>query len=141
MNQREIVLAGLAPAKGETHTPVQVQKLFFLIDRNIPKEIEGPLFDFQPYNYGPFDKAVYDVLLLLTFEGLVDIDSEYNHRTYKLTVKGQEEGEKILKALPGYVQEYIDTVSKFVRKLSFTQLVRSIYKAYPEMKQNSVFQE
>jgi hypothetical protein len=141
MNQREIILAGLAPAKGAAYTPVQVQKLFFLIDRNIPEEIEGPLFNFQPYNYGPFDRAVYDNLLELTNEDFVDIDYEYNCRTYKLTVKGQEEGDKIFRTLPEHVQAYIDTVSKFVRSLSFTQLVRAIYNAYPEMKQNSVFQE
>lgn len=141
MNQREIILAGLTPAKGAAHTPVQVQKMFFLLDRNITEALGGPFFNFQPYNYGPFDKTVYDVLEQLTVEDLVDIDLEYNWRTYKLTVQGQEEGENIFEALPEYIQGYIESVSVFVRSLSFTQLVRAIYKAYPEMKQNSVFQE
>ena len=58
MTRKEVVLAALAPAKHAPHSPVQVQKLIFLIDRNIPREVGGPHFDFQPYNYGPFDKAV-----------------------------------------------------------------------------------
>ena len=33
----------------------------------------------------------------------------------------------------------IEQVSKFVRSLSFEQLVSAIYKAYPRMKANSVF--
>lgn len=141
MDQEKIILAGLAPAKGEAHTPVQVQKMFFLLDQNISEKIGGPFFNFQPYNYGPFDKAVYEVLERLAKAGLVSFESQGSWRTYKLTVQGQREGERILSQLPAGVQDYIDTVSQFVRGLSFTQLVRAIYKAYPEMKQNSVFQE
>ena len=37
------------------------------------------------------------------------------------------------------VMSYIKEVSKFVRALSFADLVSAIYKAYPEMKANSVF--
>jgi hypothetical protein len=140
MNQRDIVLAGLAPANGAAHSPVQVQKLFFLLDRNIPREIDGQQFNFQPYNYGPFDKAVYDVLELLELEGYVDIIPEHSFQWYKLTVKGQEEGDRLLSALPEYTQKYIAEVSEFVRRLSFSQLVSSIYKAFPEMRANSVFQ-
>jgi len=141
VDQRELVLAGLLPAKGAPHTPVQVQKLFFLLDKNIPETYNGPLFDFKPYNYGPFDRDVYLVLEKLEEEGLVDIDTQYSWRTYGLTVKGQEEAGKIFKQLPENARSFIPAASEFVRALNFTQLVRAIYKAYPEMKQNSVFQD
>lgn len=141
MDQEKIILAGLVPAKGEAYTPVQVQKMFFLLDKNVSKSLGGPFFNFQPYNYGPFDKTVYEVLEQLSREGLVSLESQGNWRTYKLTVQGQKQGEKILSQLSAEIQDYIETVSQFVRGLSFTQLVRAIYKAYPEMKQNSVFQE
>jgi uncharacterized phage-associated protein len=140
MNQQEIVLAALAPAKGASHSPVQVQKLLFLIDRNIPSVIEGPLFNFQPYNYGPFDKTVYDILDQLALEGYADIIPEQTWRSYKLTAKGQLEGDRLLQGFPNFAIEYINEISNFVRKLSFTQLVSAIYRAYPEMRANSVFQ-
>ena len=140
MNQREIILAALAPAKGAMHSPVQVQKLFFLIDRNIANEVGGPIFEFEPYNYGPFDRSVYDVLEELAKDGFVDIIRQNNYRNYKLTVVGQEEGDRLLTNLPNYVQKFISETSEFVRKLTFTQLVTAIYKAYPEMRANSVFQ-
>jgi hypothetical protein len=141
MDRREIVLAGMAPANGALHTPVQVQKLFFLIDRNIADLVGGPHFDFRPYNYGPFDRAVYDVLRELWAEGLVDIVPEWTWRSYRLTKAGQEWGETLLSQLPPKAQTYIERVSKFVRGLSFTQLVSAIYKAYPDMRANSVFQD
>lgn len=141
MDQRDIILAGLAPAKGAAHTPVQVQKLFFLLEKNIPEVYGGPLFDFNPYNYGPFDSSVYQILESLESEGLVDINFQNNWKTYTLTVPGQIEAEKIFNELPSTAKEFIREISDFVRSLSFTQLVRAIYKAYPEMKQNSVFQD
>ena len=45
MTRSEILLAGLA-AGGEnaTYTPVQVQKLFFLLDREASVALGGPFF-------------------------------------------------------------------------------------------------
>jgi uncharacterized protein YwgA len=136
MNRRDFVLAALAPANGGTYSPVQVQKLFFLIDREAAKLTGGPYFDFRPYHYGPFDKAVYKELEALRDEGLVDIGS----RSYALTSTGQAQGMKFLDSLPKNGREYIIQVAAFVRRLSFSALVSAIYKEYPEMRANSVFQ-
>ncbi len=139
MTRRELVLAVLACAQGEPHTPVQVQKVFFLIDRNIPAQVEGPHFEFQPYHYGPFDHQVYDELARLSLDGLIEIIPG-KWKTYRLTFEGQIQGEKLLGTLDDNVSDYIHKVSDFVRSLSFTKLVASIYKKYPEMRENSVFQ-
>ena len=141
MNRQEVILAGMTPAKGAPHSPVQVQKLFFLIDRNISHLIGAHHFDFKPYDYGPFDPAVYHELEALAREQLVDISLNNNWRTYRLTVAGQMQGDTLLAALNPHARAYIERASQFVRELSFTQLVSAIYKAYPEMKVNSVFRE
>ncbi len=135
------MLAALTPAEGKPYTPVQVQKLFFLIDRNIPAEIEGPRFSFEPYHYGPFDKNVYEDLERLATEGYVDVDSEGSCKAFRLTVRGQEHGERLFGDLPGKAQDYIRRASEFVRQLPFSRPVASIYRAYPEMRANSVFQD
>lgn len=140
MNKKEIVLAGLAPANCCFHSPAQVQKLFFLIDKNIAEDVSGPHFDFQPYNYGPFDKEVYEVLEGLEKEGLAEIVQLHRWKEYRLTENGQIKGNKLLNALPVKAKDYIKKLSEFVRQLNFTQLVSAIYKAYPEMRANSVFQ-
>ena len=140
MDRKQLMLAALAPAEGSLHRPVQVQKLFFLIDRNIPQSVNGPHFNFQPYSYGPFDKAVYEELEAMQVEGYVDIVPDVTWRSYKLTSIGQQIGDELLATLPAEVQDYIKTISTVVRRLSFTQLVSAIYKEYPEMRRNSVFQ-
>jgi len=141
MNREEVVMMALASANGASHSPVQVQKLLFLIDREISQLVNGPYFNFRPYNYGPFDKAVYKTLEILASKGYVDVVVENNWRNYKLTAIGQERGNRLLNTIPAKARDYIYRISEFVRRLSFTELVSAIYKAYPEMRENSVFKD
>jgi len=142
LNQDEIVLAALTPAGSGAHTPVQVQKLLFLIDKNAASLLGGEFFDFEPYHYGPFDKRVYSTLDRLAGQGLVDIvTGSGNWRNYRLTQEGQLVGEKILTDIDSRAADYLRRASGFVRSLSFPQLVSAIYKAYPEMRARSVFQD
>ena len=47
----DVVLAVMAAGgAGARYDPVRVQKLFFLIDREIPEFIDGPYFHFEPYD-------------------------------------------------------------------------------------------
>ena len=138
MTKREVVLATLAPAQGKQHSPVQVQKLLFMLDREASQLVDGPHFNFEPYNYGPFDKAVYQVLDELDEDELVTIRSSGWQRTYALTPTGQNDGDRLLGELSDSAKDYIRRVSAFVLKLNFLQLVSAIYKAYPDMQKNSI---
>lgn len=140
MDRQGLVLTSLSVDKGAIYSPVQVQKMFFLIDRNIPKLVEGPHFDFKPYDYGPFDKEVYSVLGELSALGQVKRIQDNSWFSYRLTMDGQKAGEALFEDLPETARKYIQEVSDFVRSLSFTQLVSAIYQAYPDMRENSVFQ-
>jgi uncharacterized protein YwgA len=142
VTQREFVLACLATARSGSFTPVQLQKLLFLLDRNIGQRLGGSGFTFRPYHYGPFDRDVYTTLERLRDEGLAEIfESPGSVRRYSLTDSGMAEGEAIASEVDSRSQEYISAVGNFVRSHSFASLVSSIYKAYPDMKANSVFQE
>jgi uncharacterized protein YwgA len=138
--RRDIVLAALA-AGGEnaTFSPVQVQKLFFLIDRSAAQQLDGPHFSFRPYDYGPFDSAVYDQLTALSFEGKADVSGTGRYRLYSLTSRGFQEGSQVLSDLPAEIADYLRRLTTWIRSLSFQQLVSAIYQAYPDMKANSIF--
>jgi uncharacterized protein len=140
MNKRGLMLIALAPGKEAWHTPVQVQKLPFLIQKNVFEPKGEPIFDFRPYNYGPFDIEVYNTLTEMTEDGSAEICYEGKMRTYRLTSKGLEEGNCLLRQLDEKWAKYIEKISGLVRTWSFTELVSAIYKAYPDMKVNSVFQ-
>lgn len=140
MEKQELLLAALSAGGSSEYTPVQVQKLIFLIERNIGEELGGTRFEFKPYDYGPFDSSIYEMLRDLETQGLaVASATSRGWKKYQLTSTGVATGTMLLSQLPERAAEYVRSVSDFVRRMSFAQLVSSIYKAYPEMKVNSVF--
>jgi len=139
MDTKELVLAALSTAGGEKLTPVQVQKLFFLIDRNISDLVGGAKFQFKPYHYGPFDSAVYRTLDKLVREGLAERVQDVSWTSFRLTVDGQREGKRHFDEMDPKAADYIRRVSEFVRTRSFGALVSAIYQAYPDMSEKSVF--
>ena len=138
----EMVLAALAAGgEGATYSPVQVQKLFFLIDRRAPHLVNGPHFAFRPYDYGPFDSAVYDTLDFLGYRGSVQIQGAGKYRLYSLTAGGFAAGQGTLSNLPVPTAEFLRALARWVLSLDFKTLVAAIYEAYPDMKANSIFRE
>jgi uncharacterized protein len=139
--RKETILAVLAAGPRVPFTPVQIQKLLFLVDRRIPKLIGGPFFNFVPYHYGPFDKHIYALLEELKGEGYVKIehDSNFRRNTYSLSDAGITKGKDHLSTFPPVAVDFVQKTIAFVLKSSFAQLVSAIYRAYPEMKANSVF--
>jgi uncharacterized protein len=141
MNRRDAVLAVLAAADGNGYGPAQLQKALFLISRNAPDVFDDERgFNFTPYDYGPFDKRVYDAADELASEGLCNVTRSSNgYRTYSATEDGRRAGQQVLAGLDASKRDYILEVSRWVRSLSFAQLVKSIYQAYPETRKNSIF--
>ena len=140
MNRSEYVLAVLSLlGQDACFSPVQVQKLFFLLDKEVPELTAGPRFAFAPYDYGPFDSAVYHELEALSGDGLVAILTGSTHRLYRITESGREKGSSLAAKLDSLALAYIKKAGAFVLKLSFKELVTAIYKAYPETKAASIF--
>lgn len=141
MTRHEIISAAMATNGAYTYTPVQLQKLLFLLDRRLAPELGGPHFDFKPYHYGPFDKAVYAELESMEQQGLVEIIREphLKLRRFRLSADGENLGQRALAGTDPKTVEYISKLADFVRTASFPSLVSSIYQAYPEMRENSVF--
>ena len=140
MDKRGILLTALAAGgKDATFSPVQVQKLLFLIDQEASELVGGPHFDFKPYDYGPFDRTVYDELDSLSKDELVETQSADRYQKYILTPQGYERGSKELEKLPPKAISFVTRAAEWVRALTFQQLVAAIYDRYPKMKANSVF--
>lgn len=135
------MLAAMAPAEGRPHTPAQLEELLFLADREVPDSIGGPVFDFQPLHYGPFDRQVYAEAEALAADGFVVILPVGWMRTFALTPKGQKEADRVFGALPDRARDYLRRASEFVLKHRFTEIVAAINRAYPEMRANSVFRD
>ncbi len=143
MTKRELVLVLLAGAGGSPLTPVQLQKAAFLVQRQAPWLIKGTPFKFEPYDYGPFDRQVYQEAEVLAAKGDVQVSPHGDGgrwNTYAATGQGAAAAQALLAKQSPKVQEYLRNVTRWVLSQSFSGLVKSIYAAYPDMKVNSVFQ-
>jgi uncharacterized protein len=140
-NREKFLLSVLSLSNGGDYTPIQIQKLLFLIDKSVGSKVGGPFFHFEPYYYGPFDKEIYSILNRFKTLNLVDetVEGFNNLRKYKLTIDGQSIGSECKKDISSSSLSHIEKLNTFVRTVSFSQLVKAIYQDYPEMKVNSVF--
>lgn len=141
-DRQKVMLAALACTPCEGFAPVQVQKMFFLFDENISADLGGKQFSFEPYDYGPFDKTVYLELNRLEDLGLVriyQVNPTAGGRRYCLTPAGQVEGQKHFNRLSKKAQSFMVEVGAWVKTLTFAELVGSIYRAFPHMRERSIF--
>lgn len=139
MTRDRLLLAVLSTADGQTFSPVQIQKMMFILDRNLGKRIGGPHFRFVPYNYGPFDPEVYTALDMLSVSGKVERVPERTWTNYRIAAAAMAEGKAALASLPPETRDYVTRISLWVRSLSFNDLVSAVYRSFPDMRVNSVF--
>ena len=138
MNRSGWMLAAMSVKGTESFSPVQMQKLMFMLSKNLP--LPELKFDFKPYDYGPFDADVYRELETLAKEGDVSIEGDGRKRRYRLTATGVAKGATCLNET-GLFAQYVKDLVRWITSLTFPQLVTEIYKLYPEMKVNSVFNQ
>ncbi|MBI2936524.1 MAG: hypothetical protein HYY31_06960 [Chloroflexi bacterium] len=143
MKRQDFLLIAINAAGVTPLTPVQLQKAMFLIFKAALPELPKPFYEFKPYNYGPFCKAIYEDAGALHREGLVHRfpSSEGNWLDTVITPLGQKRAVKLELKLSKPSRDFVHAVLTWVQAQSFSVLVRKIYELYPEFQKNSVFQE
>jgi uncharacterized protein YwgA len=144
LNPIDWALLVVATGQSQATTPVQLQKILFLADRNLskPQRKVDEFYAFDAYDYGPFSKEIYADMQRLAQDGLVQIDTApgRSFKTYRPTELGIVKSRSLMGQLEPGVAQYITQLSTWARSLSFNALVSFVYQRYPEMKENSVFQ-
>ena len=119
--------------------PVRVMKAMFLLEMR--GGLQNDSFRFEPYDYGPFSIFVYRDLELLEAKGLIErIPVPGRNWSYVCVT---DEGRTLVKSLKDKAkEEQLNLVSQVYREVSdkgFAELLRYIYKQYPEYAGKSVF--
>jgi len=137
------VILALRAAGKRGLTAVQLQKSLFLLGQRRAADVGKGFYRFEPYDYGPFDATVYADAETLVNEGWIVVDHSQGHslRRYLLTANGKADAEVLSHTAPPGAVEYLDKVVPWAQSLTFSQLVRAIYDAYPHMRANSVFRD
>lgn len=116
--------------------PVRLMKgAFLVVERGRPAWKR--LFHFQAYDYGPFDRGVYDARDSLIRDGLIDV-RHGRYEQYALTPDGQEHARALRRDF-AHDAEWIRRIGHHVSTRSFSSLLEEIYSAYPAYRSRSIF--
>src|SRR5260370_32749696 len=98
----------------------RLEKLLFLADQetSIPSEVTDP-FEFEPYDFGPYSKAIYEAVELLEQAGLVQEDRAFQGQALDSAEEAQ--------VIPPEEREGLERRSLLVAALARGAKVRSLY--------------
>ena len=142
----------------------RLEKLIFLIERETSlNELIDEETGFRPYNFGPFSDVVYKAISYLSSYGLIDetasisdntedsweqieaIGAErydpYVTRDFVLTDTGKRYYEALVRELPMDKLQEMSTFKDRFASLPLRQLVRYVYRRYPDMTEESLIRE
>ena len=141
LTREDWLLLALSRSPGGAMSPVQIQKALFLFGQEVGDTVGTRYYSFVPYDYGPFDAAVYVDLRRMMHDG--HVRGEWNPgrswQNYTLTVCGRKAAHALEKEADARLIEFLGRIVVWVKGRSFSDLLRSIYAAYPEFAVNSVF--
>lgn len=118
--------------------PIRIQKGMFLLSMRGPAR---NLYEFRPYNWGPFSSDVYADLDELTARGYLN-SSRAPGRTwsvYRVTARGDQRARELVASAGAFAVGWLKSAREFLTTHSFAQLLREIYAAYPGFAVNSRF--
>jgi uncharacterized protein YwgA len=149
-------------ASGRANEPIRgttrLEKLVFLAQKEggIPE-----LYDFEPYDYGPWSSDIEDDMEALSNTGLVEIDEEpllvtieesdsaYRNnqceqreesdvrmptslKVYRLSEKGSKAAQGLWKNIDSETKKKIEDIKRRYNDVPLTDLLRLVYTVYPE---------
>ena len=138
MKREDLLLKIIAAAGGERLTPVQLQKVAFLVGKQFANDLPD-YYEFEKYHYGPFCVDLYRDAEALQRDGLISItlNPRGGWKEFAATPKGIEVG---VEENPGRVASFIAERVTWAMDMSFQELVRAVYRSHPQYRENSVFQ-
>lgn len=139
--KRDWLLAALSESPNGRLSPVQIQKSMFLFKEGAQSHFDqNQFYKFAPYQFGPFSPDIYYDLEALERRGLVRIerDDGGKRRAYVITQQGQEFASK-MRGEHRRAYGYLGNLTRWVTRKSFTELLRYIYRRWPEYQANSIF--
>jgi uncharacterized protein YwgA len=132
MNKEDFILKILSLTPDVSFSPIQIQKLFFLLEKRIGNDAK--YFKFIPYHYGPYDEDLSSLIH----------DLEKREQITSSTIDGiKHYGINN----PVDIKNFLDDRKKtfisqelipFIKSKKILDLCYSIYKEFPDMAKRSV---
>ncbi len=132
--QKEILLFTF-DYMNEVYGRTFIQKLFYVFQRQLKLE----LFDYFEYKFGPFSKELNQAVSELVDSGYVEEKRIGDYYLYLITEKGKQEAKKGT-SLSDKEKKDITGICSYAKNRGWKSgdLLRYVYKKYPEATVNSV---
>jgi uncharacterized protein len=138
LDRQDIILLLAAGADGPyALDPIRLMKGSFIVSQAGRQEWRD-LYDFQPYDYGPFDTSVYRARDALLTKDLLAAEGGGRYPAYHLTDVGKQRVEELEQALDEKSSTWLRGVGHYVTSKSFTSLLDALYERFPEFTTRSV---
>jgi hypothetical protein len=117
--------------------PIRLMKGCFIVAEIGPSEWKH-LFDFSPYDYGPFDPSVYRARDALLGNDLLEAFPAGRYSHYKITDAGRQRATAVAEKMDQRLAEWLRNIGHWVTSKSFTDLLREIYDRFPDYATRSI---
>jgi hypothetical protein len=123
--------------------PIRIMKGIFIFSMEAPETWfpKDERYSFIPYSYGPWSRHVDADLESLRLKGLLKT-SQAPGKTwsyYSLSEAGKSVAKELENSLDPKAVSYLHQIREFVLRLSFRNLLDTVYARYPDYAVNSVF--
>lgn len=138
VSRSDILLAIIAAANGKELSRGHLQKVAFLVSEEFKGRLPADFYTFDKHKYGPFCIDIYnDTDMLLYWECIqtrlsADRSSEKYSIAKRINIDGFQLDEDI--------KRFIKNTVAWVADMSFGELVRAVYRLYPEFLERSTFE-
>ena len=141
LTRQDWLLLALSKSPGGGMSPVQIQKALFLFSQEVGGSIGPEFYSFEPYDYGPFDAAIYVDLRRMMTVGHVRGEWSLGRdwKNYTTTKSGRNAARVLENDADARLTEFLGRIVVWVKGRSFSDLLRSVYAAHPDFAVNSVF--
>lgn len=137
--QKEHILLEFIHVKTDGKTipidPIRIMKGMFIFYNESDIKLQD-FYDFVPYLYGPCSFAIYrDIDKFVSEKFVEEIENSQSKWYYYTTT---QLGGKEIAYLPEDLKQKLTDVKKFVLNLSFIDLLKYVYKKYPDYASSSI---
>jgi hypothetical protein len=138
LDRQDVILLLAAGADGPYDLdPIRLMKGCFVVSQ-VGRPEWREIWDFEPYDYGPFDTSVYRARDALLSRGLLQSDRNGRYSAYSLTDEGEARAAELAERLGTKYTEWLHRVGRYVTSKSFSSLLDEIYDRFPEYASRSV---
>ena len=120
--------------------PIRIMKGMFLFGQKSGLPV-AEVYDFKPYLYGPCSFEIYGDLDSLVASGLIAEERPWGQSwsLYSPTISGDGKVSWLQRQFFHGTLDTMRSIKEFVVSKSFSDLLREIYKSYPEYATKSLF--